>query len=101
MRNWFAGRDVDAFSIAVWIRREIGGKSKANIVSNGECELPSFHITTQNETLYGGITTDQNITLDGAAVTVLQVLICCLEGLELPKLHSMAILVLTADSQSR
>ncbi|KAK2181973.1 hypothetical protein NP493_373g02056 [Ridgeia piscesae] len=67
MRNWFAGRDVDAFSIAVWVRREIGGKSKANIVSNGECELPSFHITTQNETLYGGITTDQNITLDGAA----------------------------------
>ncbi|KAI0208076.1 hypothetical protein LSAT2_007249 [Lamellibrachia satsuma] len=67
MRHWFAGRDVEAFSISVWVRREPGGNSKANIVQNGECEVPSFHITTENGTLYGGIRTDYNMTLDGSA----------------------------------
>ena len=68
MRHWFAGRDVEAFSISVWVRREPGGNSKANIVQNGECEVPSFHITTENGTLYGGIRTDYNMTLNGSAV---------------------------------
>ena len=68
LRQWFARQEVEAFSIAVWVKRAPGGNSRANIVQNGVCESPSFHVTSENGMLYGGIKTDAELTLDGGSV---------------------------------
>ena len=69
MRQWFANQEVEEFSIAVWVKRAPGGNTKANIVQNGVCESPSFHVTSEGGELYGGIKTDSELTLEGDAVT--------------------------------
>ncbi|KAI0236872.1 hypothetical protein LSAT2_012642 [Lamellibrachia satsuma] len=65
LRTWFANKNVDKFSIAVWFQRHGDLSPKAAIVSNANChESAGYSLGCKNSEITASITTNAEVVLN-------------------------------------